>query len=223
MYGKFVVEGEKLIHELLLSSFKSVQIYALSSWNKPANCPPVTLVSQAELQRLSGLKTPNQVLAVVSIPDQSTPIAPTEPVLVLDDIHDPGNMGTLIRTADWFGLKHIVCSPNSVDFFHPKVVQSSMGSVFRIQHQVQDLTQWMASSGKNFLAAVLDGIPVWDSNLHIDPSDCLVIGSESHGISEEVLSLCQKKITIPRMGYGDSLNAAVSAGILMSRIYLKNN
>ncbi len=221
MYGKFVVEGEKLIHELLLSSFTPSQMYALSSWDKPENCPPVTLVSPAELQRISGQKTPNQVLAVVPIPQQPIAITASEPVLLLDDIQDPGNMGTLIRTADWFGIKHVVCSPHSVDFFHPKVVQSSMGAVFRVHPLVCDLPQWMASSGKNILAAVLDGVSIQDKALHITETDSLVIGSESHGISDEVLSLCSKKITIPRLGHGDSLNAAVSAGILMSRIYLK--
>ena len=218
MYGKFVVEGEKLVYELLHSGFRADRIYALDNWNCPVAGIQLTRVNEAELERISGFSTPNKVLAVVSVPSPSVEISAEDSVLVLEDIHDPGNMGTLLRTADWFGLKHVVCSENTVDCFHPKVVQASMGSIFRVQVHVKDLPVWMPSSGKGFIAAVPDGQTGWAEGGCA--TDSLVIGSESHGISDVVLKCCKKKITIPRVGYGDSLNAAVSAGILMSRLYL---
>lgn len=211
----FVVEGEKMVNELLASGLRIDSLYALPEWidrhEAMISGLQVVAVRPHELERLSFFKTPNQVVAVANIPVYSK--RPPSLCLLLDDIQDPGNLGAIIRIADWYAIPQVYCSPNCVDAFNPKVVQASMGSIFRIPVSYVSLTQLITDHADLAVyAATLDGTDLGK----FDPIDkgMILIGSESHGISSELQSLGKYKITIPRKGKAESLNAAVAAGII---------
>lgn len=222
----FVAEGPKIINELLKSdTVKPRYIFAVSEWidsytsnRSTAGSTLLTEVSQEELARISFLHTPNQVLGIFSKPVfPFYPDATKELVLMLDMIQDPGNMGTLVRTADWFGVRSIVCSRDSADVFNPKVVQSTMGSVSRIQVVYTDLFEYLSShSGAQVYAAMLDGKDLND--MSPVSNGIVLIGNESKGVSEELLNKTTQRITIPGKGGAESLNAAVAAGIILSKL-----
>jgi TrmH family RNA methyltransferase len=219
--GLFVAEGPRLVEELLQSRPDSVvEILALTGWQHPllnAGSPTaLTEVSYAELEKLSQLQTPHEVMAVV----RQFPVTPL-PVrgritLALDQVQDPGNLGTLIRIADWFGIEQLVCQPGTADLYNPKVVQATMGSIARVQVLYTDLAAWLPVQGVPVLAATLDGEPV--SAFRAMQEGILLIGNEARGIDEALLSLCTHRVTIPRRGKAESLNAAVAAGILLSHL-----
>lgn len=218
-YRLFVAEGVKVANEWLQSANPVQMIVATDLW-AAANTdllsrhPEATLhvVTEAELATLSTLQTPNQVLLVVPYPEaKSVPIL-NEWYLALDDIQDPGNMGTIIRIADWFGINHIICSPGCVDVYNPKVVQSAMGGHLRVAVYEADLTVVLPTLPLPRFAATLGGSNVYDVGTH--SSGILIIGNESKGISGNVAAMATRQITIPRKGGAESLNAAVSAGIL---------
>lgn len=216
----FVVEGVKLVGELLQQKkFKIDGIFYTEDHglDLPKNVHSFK-ISNTELERISGLVTPNKVLAVVKFPADLEPDWKSEDlVLILDDIKDPGNLGTLLRTADWFGIKTVLASPGTVDLFNPKVIQASMGAVYRINFIQADIHHKMVELQENgfiVAAADLDG-----KNLYSYPFPsklALVAGSESHGISEKTGRLCNDKITIPRVGETESLNVGIAAGIILS-------
>jgi TrmH family RNA methyltransferase len=219
--GLFIAEGPKIVTELLQTATVQ-QIYALKEWiddnRNLLNHAEVTEVSTAELEKISQLTTPNNVLAVLKKFDESPSIETKGRLtLVLDTIQDPGNMGTIIRTADWFGVDQIVCSENCADIYNPKVVQSTMGSIARVKVLYTDLQQWLLSHKEvNIYAALLNGEDVTAMN---KPTEgIIVIGNESKGISDEILKLVNVKITIPQKGKAESLNAAVATAIILSHI-----
>ena len=210
--GLFIAEGEKIVDELINSDFEIESIYATSEWEGSE----ATIISEKELSRISFLKTPNKVLAVVHIPSENLKLS-GETVLALDGISDPGNLGTIIRLADWFGVEHILCSENSVDYLNPKVVQSSMGSIYRVKVHYVDLNNDLKKySDYSLYATVLDG----DDFKEVKPSSkrILIFGNESKGVSESILDLEPTKISIPRAKYSkaESLNIAVACGIFLS-------
>ncbi len=228
-HQSFIAEGEKIVSELLATSFSIRMICALPAWVEknqsilPHNISCVE-ISVKELDRISALKTPNQVLAVVDIPEYTVQDSELENdlTLVLDNLQDPGNLGTIIRTADWFGIEHIICSPATADVYNPKVVQATMGSLLRVKVHYTEL--WpLLKSLKNKLpvyGTTLEGRSLFEHQPELP--GILIIGSESHGISEEVKSMVTEEITIPgferpnRANKVDSLNASVAAGILMA-------
>ncbi|RYY24456.1 MAG: RNA methyltransferase, partial [Chitinophagaceae bacterium] len=176
----------------------------------------ITVIKSSELNRISFLTTPNEVLGVFRKP-QSRIQKSSRLVLMLDSIQDPGNLGTIIRCADWFGITQIICSPGSADNFSPKVVQSSMTSVVRVEVTYTDLVEYLhRHAGAGVYAAALDGKQV--HNLAPVQSGILVIGNESKGISAEVMALATERVTIPKIGEAESLNAAVATGILLSHL-----
>jgi TrmH family RNA methyltransferase len=180
-------------------------------------------VSQAELERLSNMRTPNQVWMLVQRPQNFSPFTSHRlPLtLALDRIQDPGNLGTMMRTADWYGIRHIVCSTDTVSCYNPKVVQASMGAVFRTRVEYVDLPQWLAACGMPVFGATLDGEPVTPGAELItdDHPAVLLIGNEGRGISPEALSAVTRPVTIPNYGYtAESLNASVAAAILIDRL-----
>ncbi|OWY25624.1 RNA methyltransferase [Sphingobacteriales bacterium UPWRP_1] len=222
-HGAFIAEGEKIVPEMLQSSVRPLGIYALPDWIqqhaallKRHNCLHIVQeVTENELGKISALETPNRVLAIGSI----TPQQPEDTVLqqhiclVLDDIKDPGNLGAIIRTADWFAIPYVFCSPQCVDVYNPKVVQSAMGSLFRVKVFYQPLPSLLQNYRHlPVYGAVLNGQNAYTT--HIPTPALLVIGSESHGISGAVLPYIQQAVTIPRRGGAESLNAAVATGIL---------
>jgi len=178
-------------------------------------------ISEKELEHISGLKTPNETLAVVrqkkqELPDFST--LKNRLTLVLDGISDPGNLGTIIRTADWFGIENIICSENSVDLYNPKVVQATMGSVFRVSVHYVNLVDWLKTNSVSKTASVyvyactLKGKSIYEQA--ITKKGLVILGSESHGISKDVLTLADYQISIPSFGKAESLNIAVAAGVV---------
>ncbi len=216
---KFVVEGEKLLIELLQSEVTIDTIYALPTWADANPNVAVTIISEKELSRISQLKSPNKVLAVVyTFEDEIGDDLSNGLTLFLDRINDPGNFGTIIRMADWFGVNKIVCTSKSVDVYNSKVIQSSMGSVYRIPVFYVEpdtfFSQYKSQFPENaIIGAAMDGETLAEVNL--PENGLLVMGSESHGISEEIESHVTKSVTIPNLGQAESLNVAVATGIIL--------
>ncbi len=215
----FIAEGPKLVTELLQSATVQ-QLYATEQWiaanNTVAGAVPVTTVTEAELENISQLTTPNQVLALVPYFEETMFDAGKGKItLVLDTIQDPGNLGTIIRIADWFGVDHIVCSQECADRYNPKVVQATMGSIARVKMMYASLEEWLETQkGICIYAAALEGRNVTD--LEKSGEGIIVIGNESKGISPSVMERVNVKITIPGKGKAESLNAAVATGIILS-------
>ncbi len=222
--GVFVAEGPKIVEELLRAGNLSlVQCFATENWLLvhegllKGREKLFIKTDENELERISFHSTPNQVLAVLTKPVFSKPQKPEGLTLLLDTIQDPGNLGTILRTADWFGVKRIVCSQDTVDVFNPKVVQSAMGSLVRVELIYTDLGEYIrANSGTPVYASSLEGEDLYEK---IKLSKVLLlVGNESKGISPALESLAAKRIRIPRKGGAESLNVAVATGILLSRI-----
>ncbi len=219
----FVVEGSKSVSELLGSKLGVKKLFALPQWlaqnqKSVQKVEEVHSISEKELERISQHKTPQEVLALAELPQHKLdkPIAGKGFTLILDGIQDPGNLGTIIRTADWYGVQNIICSPTTADCFQHKVVQACMGSLFRTAIYYTDLKSYLAQHKPNIIGAVLDG---QNANEVKFPKDgCLLIGSEGKGISDELLPYINLKVSIPRIGKAESLNAGVATAILLDRI-----
>src|SRR5258708_21872083 len=217
----FVAEGPKIINELVGSpNVQLQQLFATDEWiqQNPSAAADAVPVSDAELSRLSFLQTPNQVTAICKKPvfpgtlDFSNRIS-----LMLDDIQDPGNMGTIIRSADWFGSSLVVCSRECADIFNPKVVQATMGSISRVQVVYDDLVPVLQKRGKvKVYAATLDGEDL--ETMKATKEAIILVGNESRGIGPSLLNFCDHKITISKKGKAESLNAAVATGIILNHI-----
>lgn len=230
-HGVFVAEGDKIVRELLNSSWQIKMLCATEAWlSVNASSLPHSLavyrVSPKTLGRISSMKTPNQALAVVSQPEWEwhTEMQTAENCLVLDRIQDPGNLGTIVRTADWFGIRHIFCSPDCADVFSPKVIQSSMGSFMRVRVYYTDLHQLLSELREQMpvYGASLSGENLYKATLKIPAA--VLIGNESGGISENLTNLVSKHLKIPAGGdvprpyRAESLNAGVATGIMLGRI-----
>jgi TrmH family RNA methyltransferase len=226
--GLFTVEGVKPVAELLGSAIKIHSVYAVNEWITQhrqllaVSGAEVVTITHTELERISQLTTPNQVFAVAHQPQTTLDINALgdKLVLALDDVSDPGNMGTIIRIADWFGIDTIICSPNTVELYNPKTVQSTMGSLFRVQVFYTDLLPAIADYKKAHnnpvCAAVLGGDDLYASPVQ---TPCLLLmGSESHGLSAELINTSTHKITIPSApgSKAESLNVGVSTAIIVS-------
>lgn len=218
-YKLFIAEGDKIAYEWLQSNYSIKMIVALDSWiimNKTEikKHPEAEVISvtEDELAKISLLQKPNKVLLVVYKPATNTTPPTKDWTIVLDRLQDPGNMGSIIRIADWFGIRHIVSAHNTVDAYHPKVVQAAMGSHLRINFYEASLEQYLSSLQMPILVANLNGDNVYD--YESPEAAALVIGNEGGGVSEQVIKLATNCITIPRIGGAESLNASVSTGIL---------
>lgn len=210
---QFVVEGKKSILEFVDAGYAVSAIYA----TEPFDLPKVKQISASEMARISHFKNASSILAVFSIPEESR-IPEQGRILVLDKITDPGNLGTLIRLADWYGIDHILCSLTTVDCYNPKVVQASMGSLSRVSCHYQDLTTYLAKDNRPSYGAFLKGISIYSTEF---PSNALlVLGNESNGISDEIKAHLGHSITIPRRSTSgpESLNVAIAGGIIMGEL-----
>jgi TrmH family RNA methyltransferase len=216
--GLFVAEGPKIVDELLQAMpAQIVALYATDAWVQQRPGVPAIQVSDIELGRISFLQTPNEVLCVLRMEEPEEPMVGGDRWSVyLDTIQDPGNMGTIIRICDWFGVNAIVCSNGCVDWHNPKVVQATMGSIARVPVWYDTGGSWLEKQAGPILAAVLDGTPVYQTEAVA--SGTLVIGNESTGISDDVLKRCTGRISIPKKGQAESLNAGVATGILLSHL-----
>ena len=211
-HGLFVVEGIKGIQEFLDSHYTLHSLYALKGYFEAQNAIEI---AEAALKKISFLKTPQKALAVFEIPKRSTE-KEAGFQLVLDDVRDPGNLGTLIRLCDWYGIKTLVCSQQTVDCFNPKVVQATMGSLTRVMVHYTDLDTYLSGQTLPVYGAFMDGENVYRASM---PEDAiLVLGNEANGISSAVSEKIHHKISIPQFGTSttESLNVAIAGAILVS-------
>ncbi|HLP36977.1 RNA methyltransferase [Lacibacter sp.] len=215
----FLMEGNKMVAELLAHyPSQIVRLYATETFfeqNSAARQIQLhQVVSEDELARISQLQTPNQALALVHyFAEAAVELSSTEWTLALDGIRDPGNMGTIIRLADWFGIRTIICSPDCADIYNPKVVQATMGSIMRVTAVEKELAVFLADQDLPVVGAVLGGKEL--SSFEFPKAGILVIGNESNGIREDVIPLLSDKLMIPRFGEAESLNAAIATSIFL--------
>jgi len=211
----FVAEGEKIVNELLNSKFEIEHIYATKQFSgiNSSDKSAVTVVSSEELSRISNLTSPNNVLAIVRV-GQKELENNTGITLVLDDVNDPGNLGTIIRICDWFGVTQLICSANTVDCYNPKVVQSAMGSLFRVNITYLDLATYLDDIDTPIYGAYMNGVDV--KGQEFPKQTHLIMGNEANGISESVSKYVSNKVSIKNIGKNaESLNVAVATSILL--------
>ncbi|MCW5520115.1 RNA methyltransferase [Aureitalea sp. L0-47] len=212
--GLFVAEGPKVISELLEAGFQAD--YFFSTKVDPSEGHEATAISEIDLKKISALKTPNTSLAVFRKPTYPE-LRQSGLILALDAIRDPGNLGTIIRLCDWFGVEQIVCSADTADCFNPKVIQATMGSIARVAVHYVGLDSFLRNTQLTTIGAVMDGASVYQTEL---PSEgILVMGNEANGISETINEALNLRITIPRFGAvqeTESLNVATATAILLN-------
>lgn len=218
--GLFIVEGGKSVDELLRSSLTVKGIWATDTWLSahPQLSVAAEAVTEVELARISALTTPQQVLAVACAPRYAVADFDTSAgAILLDGIRDPGNLGTIIRTADWFGFRQVVCSTDCVEFTNPKVIQATMGSFARVAVFSADLPAFLRGSTARVFGTFLQGRPIEEVTFRRD--DLLVIGNEGRGITEPVARCVTDQVHIPSYGgtgdHAESLNASVAAAVAM--------
>ncbi len=212
----FIAEGVKVVNELINSSFELEKLYCTEDHGLSLGNYEPEIITEKELLKISGLSTPNKVLGLFKIP--SVPKIKMEGlILALDDINDPGNLGTIIRLCDWFGVQSLVCSKNTVDCFNPKVVQATMGSLARVLISYVDLDEFLRETSLPIYGATMDGENI--SSVSLEKNAILIMGNESHGLSNEIEALVTKKITIPKFTKSrdiDSLNVATATAIILN-------
>ncbi|MGY4384812.1 TrmH family RNA methyltransferase [Pedobacter sp. UYP24] len=220
----FIIEGIKSITEFKSSPYHIQSIYFLPQYsslltNLPSNIK-LFEVNNAELDKISTLQTPQGILALVSIPKKpilETKLLQNNFTLVLDGVQDPGNLGTIIRTADWFGIIHVICSLDTVEVYNPKTVQATMGSLARLNVYYEDLPQFLKINKLPVYGALLAGESMYNTDW--GKEGLLILGNEGKGISREVIPYISNPVHIPGAGKTESLNVAISAAILCADIY----
>ena len=213
----FFVEGIKTVKELLHSNSSLEKLLVTAEHSdefKNFECDEIT---EEDLKKISALKTPSGVLAVFKIPTSAKTIE-ADWTLVLDDVRDPGNLGTIIRLCDWFGIQRLVCSVQTVDCYNPKVLQATMGSIARVQVEYTELASFFNKNTLPVYGAFMDGAPVYGENL--PKKGVLVMGNEANGISKKVEAFCNKRVCIPQFGspHTESLNVATATAILLNEL-----
>lgn len=214
----YIIEGDKMAREWLAAGVTVRRIIAEPAWLDQNTAlvsrhtgAEVIPVNTTELERISQLETPHKVILEVQLPTPASVLPDNEWCLALDRIQDPGNMGTIIRIADWYGIRHIIATPDSVDFYNHKVLQAAMGGHLRVQLHTASLLPFLQATQLPVLAATLDGRNIYLADR--PQAAVLLIGNESKGVSPELLQLATQQLTIPRRGGAESLNAAVATGI----------
>ncbi len=221
--GLFIVEGLKSITEFINSSFKIHSIYIEVDFFSETPSIPTNIhrieTNSVNFKKISNLQHPQGALALIYIPNNK-PIEPkvlkNKFTIVLDDVQDPGNLGTIIRTADWFGIENIICSNNTVDIYNPKVVQATMGALSRIQIHYLNLEDFFSQVDIPIYGALLEGKSIYETQF--ESEGIIVLGNEGHGIHPNLINHIQKPVTIPRIGKSESLNVAISAAIFCSEV-----
>jgi|TARA_B100000795_G_scaffold112346_1_gene83119 TrmH family RNA methyltransferase len=212
----FIAEGIKVLNELLNSTFEIETLFCTDDFETTISEKKVVRISETELKKVSTLKSPNKALGVFKIPKEKA-VKNSGLTIALDAINDPGNLGTIIRLCDWFGVTQLVCSKDTVDCYNQKVVQASMGSLTRVSIHYTDLENYITKSNLDTFIADMDGENVYKTKL--PKEGILIMGNEANGVSEEIKSLLQYKISIPRFGETqetESLNVATATAILLS-------
>jgi len=212
----FFAEGVKVIQELLQSNFELEHLYTTQNDFEKVEFSKRTSITEQELKKISALSTPNSCLAVFKIPDEN-PIIDSGLILALDNIRDPGNLGTILRLCDWFGIQQIVCSKETVDIYNPKVVQATMGSVARVNVNYVDLKALIAKTKLPVFGTFMNGENIYQSAL--PQNGIIIMGNEANGISAEIEKMVTSRLTIPRFGElqkTESLNVATATAIVLS-------
>jgi RNA methyltransferase, TrmH family len=220
----FIAEGPKIIGELLtIVPHQFKKVFAIQRWidehAKLLSQTEYEAISETELERLSQLQAPNQAIAILHHFESIEPSAANALSLYLDTIQDPGNFGSIIRIADWFGIKNIVCTDGCADLYNIKVVQATMASIARVNVFYDEDQNWLEQQSVSKYAASLQGKSLYDAGKITE--GVLIIGNESKGIQPSIMKLANEKITIPRFGQAESLNAAVATGIILSHVIEK--
>jgi RNA methyltransferase, TrmH family len=221
----FVIEGTKSVQELLESDFDVLWLAGTDRFleqNERYLNRSIEVVSASaeELGAAGSFQTNDGALALARMkPNVAFSLTEAEYALVLDDIRDPGNLGTIIRTADWYGVEHIIASEQTADFYNPKVISATMGSFCRVKIYYTDLEPYLVASRKPIYGTFLDGTDI--HRLKFNAGGMIVIGNEANGISPTIEKIVTQKITIPRYGKAESLNAAIAAGIILDAVRSK--
>lgn len=220
--GLFVVEGLKTVRELLNSPIRAYKVYVTEASILGDIGADIETISESDLRKMSGLATPGKVLGVFHIPEPE-PIDYSGWVVALDDVRDPGNLGTIIRLCDWFGIGQLICSPNSVDCYNPKTLQATMGSIGRVNVAYRDLGSALAEAPATVYGAFMDGEPVYLAPM--PSTGVLLLGNEANGISDAIAALVHKRVAIPQFGgkTTESLNVATATAILLSEVRRSGN
>ena len=212
----FIAEGVKVVGEFLASSFELETLFCIDGFDSEVSDQKIVRISENDLKKISNLKTPNKMLGLFRIPTQK-PQKNSNLIMALDAVNDPGNLGTIIRLCDWFGVDQIICSNDTVDSFNQKVVQASMGSLTRVSIHYLDLANYLTNTNLPKFIADMDGVNVY--NTQLPKEGILVMGNEANGVCEEIKQLITTKIAIPRFGAiqeTESLNVATASAILLS-------
>lgn len=232
---KFIAEGTKLVNDLLHSSYHVLSVFSISEniqsqiYQEQSSTSEFQIISENEMRRITQLKNPSNVLALVEIPNITFQIQDIKDqiTIFLDDIQDPGNLGTIIRTADWFGIKNIICSKNTVDIYNPKVVQASMGSITRVKLFYTDIIEF-------FESVSLFNIPIYGTFLNgndiyqhpLSPNGIIIMGNEGSGIRKDIEKFIKNKLHIPCFQKTEltpeSLNVSVATAIICSEFRRRN-
>src|SRR5690606_25322227 len=223
-HNLFVVEGIKSVSEFIHSSYKVQQIFSTADAHTKLDKIPQNIkyeiVPDAAFSKLSGLKSPQGTLALVELPSSAEHFDSSQlkgrHSIVLDDVQDPGNLGTIIRTAEWFGIDNIICSMNTVDAFNPKVVQATMGSLSRVRIYYVDIEAFIQTTSLPIFAALLDGQSIYTTDF--GKEGLIVMGNEGNGIRKSLLEKVDHKVTIPRIGEAESLNVAVATTVFCAEL-----
>ncbi len=217
-HGLFVAEGIKLVQELLLSDLKPYGVYTTQEDLIVEDAKIIQLVSESDLKRMSGLQSPNKMLGVFYIPKAKESTTSDGWIVALDEVRDPGNLGTIIRLCDWFDIPNLVCANKTVDCYNPKVLQASMGSISRVNTVYTDLSQFLKQTQLPIYGAIMDGNSVYKEQL--PKKGILLLGNEANGISDAIVPLVTKKISIPQYGAktAESLNVAMATALLLGAI-----
>jgi TrmH family RNA methyltransferase len=217
--GKFVIEGEKIVNEAIIYAETNIDhIYATSIFIEQNDIPStisVTEVLPQDLAKISTLNTPNKAIGICK--KQPSTNQTSNLILVLDQIQDPGNLGTIIRLADWFGILEIICSENTVDCYNSKVIQSTMGAIFRVNISYKPLDEFLENTTLPIYGALLNGENVFTTKFN--EKGILLLGNEGNGISEGLKKFISHKITIPKYGESESLNVAMAASIIVGSYF----
>lgn len=226
--GFFLVEGHKSIAEFINSAYHTEAIYHTRAFDpkvlKLSQKINLCEISVTELEKISSLKTPQEVLALVKIPQWAAlqhELLQGKFSLVLDGIQDPGNLGTIIRIADWFGIENVICSEDTVDVYNPKVVQACMGSLARIKIHYTPLNSFLNAIKLPVFGALLNGEDIYDTDFGHE--GLVIMGNEGNGLRPEIQQLVNKAVTIPRIGKAESLNVAIATALFCSEITRKSD
>ena len=216
-HGLFVVEGKKTLEELLDASVAPYKLYATDSSELSLANTKVARISDRELRQISSLKNPNGFLGVFHIPKEMATVE-TDWILMLDGVQDPGNLGTIIRLCDWFGISSVICSLDTVDCYNSKVLQATMGSIARVQVHYESLESFLEHTKLPVYGTFMDGISVQAQ--HLPEKGIMVMGNEGKGISDAIAKHCTHRLAIPQYEKAttESLNVATATAILLHEI-----